>query len=251
MGFIYRVTNQINGKVYIGKTEQPNPLNRWKEHCYDYKRDKCKNVPFYRALNKYGEENFKFEVIDTADNPDSLCELEKFYIQKYRSYVHFEDCNGYNCTLGGDGAITRIFNEEEVVQFYLDNDMSIAKTGEHYDCDYRIIKRILDDNKVQTFTSREYIRRKFIEIYGGLVQFDFDCIHVVNIFDCPMDVYKLYPDYKESGLSAAYRLSHKTHHYKGYTWYRLSELPEEYKPLLREYYMNEDNLPIDSTMLDL
>ena len=66
-----------------------------------------------------------------------------------------------------------------------------------------------------------------------------------------MDVYKLYTDYKESGLSNAYRLHSKNHHYKGYTWYRLSELPEEYKPLLREYYINEDNLPIDPTMLDL
>ena len=64
-----------------------------------------------------------------------------------------------------------------------------------------------------------------------------------------MDVYKLYPSYKESGLSNAYRLHSKTHHYKGYTWYRLSELPPEYNQLINEYYINEDNLPIDLTML--
>ena len=155
MGSIYCVTNKINKKVYIGKTEQPDPLSRWKEHCYDSKRDKYKHTPFYRALNKYGEENFEFEVIDSTDDSEALCELEKFYIQKYRSYVHFEDCNGYNCTLGGDGAATRIFNEDEVIKFYLDNDMSIAKTCEKFNCDHRIIKGILDNNNIQTFTSCE------------------------------------------------------------------------------------------------
>ena len=75
------------------------------------KRECCQTRPFYRALNKYGTENFSFEVIDSTTDSDLLCELEKQYIQKYRSYIHFEDSNGYNCTLGGDGRATRDLDE--------------------------------------------------------------------------------------------------------------------------------------------
>ena len=40
MGWIYKITNQINGKLYIGKTESLDPLERWKEHQHDYKKKK-------------------------------------------------------------------------------------------------------------------------------------------------------------------------------------------------------------------
>lgn len=62
---------------------------------------------------------------------------------------------------------------------------------------------------------------------------------IIKIYKSPTDIYNLFPDYKEKGLSGAYRLHHKTHHYKGFTWYRLNELPEEYKPLLEEYHKKD------------
>ena len=225
--------------MYIGKTEHPNPIDRWKEHLEDMKRESCKTRPFYRALNKYGVENFNFEVIDNTDNADDLCELEKYYIEKYRTYVHFENSNGYNCTLGGDGRQTRFFNEQEVIEYYYNNDMSVDKTSKHYDCDYRVINRILDANGIKRLSLREYIRNNYIVVYGGLVQMNLDKNKILQIYNHPKEVYEKYPDYKESGLSDAYRLNHKTHKYKGYTWYRLNELPEEYKPLLDEYYNSQ------------
>lgn len=64
MGYIYKITNKINHKMYIGKTNYADPYDRFKEHIRDSKKERCKNRPLYRAMNKYGLENFEFEVIE-------------------------------------------------------------------------------------------------------------------------------------------------------------------------------------------
>lgn len=97
MAYIYKITNKINGKIYIGKTNQ-NPDIRLKEHINNSKRnDSIAKRPLYLAFNKYGIENFSLVVIEEC----SLLEAnnkEKFWINYYQSYY-----NGYNATFGGDG----------------------------------------------------------------------------------------------------------------------------------------------------
>lgn len=91
----YKATNKINGKVYIGITTKTLE-HRKKTHIRDSKR---MDTYFYRAIRKYGEENFIWEVIDTAETKEELSELEKYYINLYDS---FDNKNkGYNTTSGG------------------------------------------------------------------------------------------------------------------------------------------------------
>ena len=59
-GYIYKITNLINQKAYIGKTTSTIE-KRWKEHCQDYKRRQYEKRPLYDAMNKYGIENFSIE----------------------------------------------------------------------------------------------------------------------------------------------------------------------------------------------
>lgn len=73
MGYIYKITNDKNGKMYIGKTELPNPEDRWKEHLNDYKKERCEKRPLYEAMNKYGVEHFHFEVIEETENSEDSC----------------------------------------------------------------------------------------------------------------------------------------------------------------------------------
>lgn len=61
MSFIYKITNQINGKSYIGKTNLASIQERFKEHIHDSKRVHMEKRPLYSAMNKYGSENFKIE----------------------------------------------------------------------------------------------------------------------------------------------------------------------------------------------
>ena len=63
MAFIYKITNDINQKVYIGKTEQTIE-ERFKEHCQEYKRERCEKRRLYAAMKKYGAEHFHVELVE-------------------------------------------------------------------------------------------------------------------------------------------------------------------------------------------
>lgn len=92
-----------NGKMYIGKTIH-SLETRKTQHKSDAERHKNKyNIVFYNAINKYGWDNLKWYIIDTAETEDILLEKEKYWIKYYNTYLYFENSMGYNLTLGGDG----------------------------------------------------------------------------------------------------------------------------------------------------
>ena len=92
MAYIYQITNDVNGKIYIGKTEQ-SIQTRFQEHCRE--RFRSTERPLYRAMNKYGVEHFHIELLEETNHPE---ERETFWIEQKQSFK-----NGYNATLGGDG----------------------------------------------------------------------------------------------------------------------------------------------------
>ena len=96
IGYIYKATNKINGKSYIGKTI--NFKSRKAGHLQCAK----KNVSglFYNAIRKYGQQNFEWTILfKDYCHPNKLNELEKFFIAYYETFGK----NGYNLTFGGDG----------------------------------------------------------------------------------------------------------------------------------------------------
>lgn len=100
--YVYRVTNIVNGKLYFGKTACQDPIKRWQSHLSTAKKphDQKRFQYLHKAINKYGADNFLFEVIEVCDCEIKIFELEKYYIAKYNTF-HGE---GYNLTEGGDGA---------------------------------------------------------------------------------------------------------------------------------------------------
>jgi group I intron endonuclease len=93
---IYKATNNITNKFYVGQTTQKLE-KRIKEHI---KESKLKtNRPFLLSINKYGVDNFTFEMIDSANNLDELNDKEIYWIDFYNSVSP----NGYNITGGGQG----------------------------------------------------------------------------------------------------------------------------------------------------
>ncbi len=111
MGYIYKISNDINNKVYIGKT-LASISERWKEHLSDMDKRKNEKRPLYAAMRKYGTSHFHIEEIEQCSN-DIINERECYWIDFYDSYG-----NGYNATKGGDGkpyadveAITTLWNE--------------------------------------------------------------------------------------------------------------------------------------------
>lgn len=94
MSYIYKITNDINDKVYVGKTDF-NIEKRFKEHCRDSQKNTEESRPLYRAMNKYGIDHFSISLIEETNNPE---EREMYWIEFYNSFK-----NGYNATQGGDG----------------------------------------------------------------------------------------------------------------------------------------------------
>lgn len=98
---IYKSTNIITGKVYIGFDS--NWPKRKQKHKTKYKK---LNLLFYDAIKKYGWDNFHWEIIyQSLDGPHTLNVMENHFINEYRSFYGFSDCNGYNMTLGGEGVL--------------------------------------------------------------------------------------------------------------------------------------------------
>ena len=94
MGEIYKITNLINGKCYIGKTKHESII-RWRVHINGYHPSSL----IHKAIEKYGVENFSFEIIEKEVQESLLNDLEMFYISKFNSKIP----NDYNLTDGGDG----------------------------------------------------------------------------------------------------------------------------------------------------
>ena len=97
MPYIYKITNTINGKIYIGKTSSSVEV-RWKEHQKDALKKSKQHRPLYSAIQKYGINNFVIEQIEEVPNDEIACEREVYWIEYYGSFK-----NGYNATKGGDG----------------------------------------------------------------------------------------------------------------------------------------------------
>lgn len=118
MAYIYQITNDINGKIYVGKTER-SIEERFKEHCKDSNRREFEKRPLYRAMNKYGTEHFHIELLEETDKPE---EREIYWIEQKRSFK-----NGYNATLGGDG--TRYIDYDLVIATYreVQNQNEVAR----------------------------------------------------------------------------------------------------------------------------
>lgn len=94
---IYKITNVINGKVYIGQSS--NVERRFSQHKSPYEQERFSEKPLYRAFKKYGIENFTFEILEECEI-SQLNEKEKFWIKENKSLIHQK---GYNITCGGDG----------------------------------------------------------------------------------------------------------------------------------------------------
>lgn len=120
MGYIYKITNLINNKIYIGQTTRSVEV-RWKEHL----RSKDE-YPIHKAIRKYGEENFTIEEIEKCEDNDLLNEREKYYISYYQSY---NGNKGYNASPGGSdntNLINWVKTHPEEIKQHLNNIRPIA-----------------------------------------------------------------------------------------------------------------------------
>lgn len=106
-GVIYKITNKINNKVYIGQTTR-SIKKRFSRHCNE---KSCAAI--HMAIKKYGKENFEITILQNCDNKKDLNKKEKYFIKYFNSKIP----NGYNICSGGSAfikkAIKRKLTQEE------------------------------------------------------------------------------------------------------------------------------------------
>lgn len=114
MQYLYEIKNIINNKVYIGRTS--NIKARWNRHRNELRKNKHHCIHLQRAWNKYGEENFKFSILDTKKSLEEIMELEKSYINVLDNTKLY---NVSRMSSGGD-LISYHPNRDEIVKHILE-----------------------------------------------------------------------------------------------------------------------------------
>ena len=150
MPYIYKIINDINDKVYVGKTIH-SLEKRFQEHCRDATRERNEKRPLYNAIQKYGIEHFQIEMIEECDT-DILSEREKYWIEYYQSYK-----NGYNATLGGDG---KILIDRNKVQKIYEETKNMKEVSKLLNISIDAVSYILKELNVQTLQSGEFTAAK-------------------------------------------------------------------------------------------
>lgn len=138
MGYIYKITNIINNKIYIGKTSY-SVEDRFKQHIKDSVKDRCEKRPLYNAMNKYGVENFTVETIGEYPE-EQLNEKEQYWIDYFHTY---ED--GYNATKGGDGMC--LYDHSAILKRIQEVGI-IKQVAEEFNCCIDIVSKIAKENGV-------------------------------------------------------------------------------------------------------
>ena len=178
LGYIYKITNIINGKSYIGQTKNA-IKERWRYHIKDSfnKNRESYNFAIHRAIRKYGINNFKIEEIENCDI-SKLDEREIYWINYYNTYY-----NGYNLTLGGGGTKKLELNEEEIIK-----DYKVLKTIQNvankHNCSSGSINNILIKHKIDIKSAPEQAKEKSMKVqrfdlYGNLLE-EYDNLYLAG-----------------------------------------------------------------------
>ena len=147
---IYKITNKINNKCYIGQTIK-SAEERWKEHkAHAFgSHENDQNKTLYKAIRKYGLENFTFEVLqDNIETHEQLDKAEIYWIDFYNSFL-----KGYNETSGGQQYHKRLPNKEIIEDYY--KTKSARKTALNFGINHSTVDDILNHNNIKRFSQSD------------------------------------------------------------------------------------------------
>ena len=175
MAYIYKITNDINGKVYIGKTYN-SIEKRFKEHCKDRLKRGYEQRPLYSAMNKYGVEHFYIELLEKTDDPE---EKEKYWIEYYDSFR-----KGYNATRGGDG---RSYVDRNIIISLWEEGKTITEIHNITSYDNGTIRKHLENNGI---TKEKRVFRKNEKVRKPVAMLDKETEEIIKVFSTSTDAEK-------------------------------------------------------------
>lgn len=193
-GRIYKIVNDVNDKVYVGKT-LGTLEDRFKQHCYDSERSHCEKRPLYNAIQKYGKENFHIELIEECDS-ELLSIREQYWIGYYRGY---ED--GYNATRGGDGSI--LYNHSEIERL-LRQGKTTKEIVQQIGCCIDVVYQVAKNCNIK-LENKGYYYQQLKEAAVKVAQYDLDG-NFIQSFDSYADAARwLYENNKIKRITGGVR----------------------------------------------
>ena len=177
MHYIYCLTNKINNKKYVGRTNDIK--RRMIQHKNDSFNKNCKRkyeTPLAQAIRKYGWENFSIEILDKNENADIINELEKHYINKLNTYGK----NGYNASIGGEfGYEGRVYTSkvenilDKLIKDLQDNALSINLIASKYNLSASYVSDINNGTRLHQknliYPLRKPPQSKLLSIYPKII----------------------------------------------------------------------------------
>lgn len=147
MPYIYKISNDINDKLYIGKTLYTIE-RRWNQHKNNaFSRKDLTHLPLYSAMNKYGIEHFSISEIEKVDDEKQLSAREQYWIRYYNTYNY-----GYNASIGGDGL--QLYDYDYIWELW-EQGNTIKQISAIIPCNDYVVRTVLDIHNVSTEERKE------------------------------------------------------------------------------------------------
>ena len=209
MPYIYKISNDINDKLYIGKTLYTIE-RRWYQHKNNAKsRKDLSHIPLYSAMNKYGIEHFQIEEIEKVDDEKQLSAREQYWIKFYDTYH-----NGYNASIGGDGL--QLYDYDYIWELW-EQGNTIKQISSQVPCNDYVVRTVLDIHNVSTQERKlrsEYRQKESHAPYRRKVnQIDIETGKVIHTYSSVREA-ALAINGDNSNLSHACKNKRKAYGYK-------------------------------------
>ena len=182
---VYKITNDVNDKVYIGRTAFT-LKKRFAEHKNEATKDKI-HRPIYDAMREIGTDHFQITEIETVETEQEANEREMFWIDYYNSVL-----DGYNTTLGGVG---KHYADYDAIYNLWQQGKSSIMIQQELKYDQHTIKVALESFGV---TSKEIIQRRDKSFGNKVEMLDKSTGTVLQTFDTITDAHA-FLDKKRSG----------------------------------------------------
>lgn len=224
--YIYKITNLVNDKKYIGLTTI-SVESRWRWHIIDSKK-KSNKRPLYSAMRKYGIEKFTIECIEECFLKE-VQSRERYWIKYYNTFL--DKSKGYNCTIGGELGLITKEDEEMIIKAYK-KFKTLQKVADELNVDPHRAKRILVKNGIEVKSAVEHQKEKG----NTILQYDLNG-NLINTFRSRTEVGQWLIDNElttskdpnNAGCLLRSTLANDKKEYKGYLWEYQDEYPEELK----------------------
>lgn len=142
-GYLYKIKNKLNNKVYIGKTY--NTIHqRFQEHI-DNAFKKKEESKLYNDMRLFGIENFEISLLGQYEEYD----LEYSEIEQIKFYDSWK--NGYNQSAGGEGLYKNQERDKAIISDFLNLHLSIDKIAKKYNITKNIVHKILYRNDIKEY----------------------------------------------------------------------------------------------------